>query len=89
VFNNDPEALCVSGLTAGVETDASVLKAVKEAVPDTPVFVNTGVKLSNVKDQLAVADGAVTATRFKRDGIFYNQVDVSRVKEFMAAVKPA
>ncbi len=89
VFNNKPDVLCVSGLTAGAETDASLLKAVKDAVPDTPVFANTGVRLSNVKDQLAVADGAVTATTFKRDGNFYNEVDVSRVKEFMEAVKSA
>lgn len=87
VFNNKPDALCVSGLTAGAQTDASVLKIVKKAVPDTPVFANTGVRVSNVKEQLAVADGAVTATTFKRDGVFENEVDGKRVKEFMDAVK--
>ncbi len=87
IFNNKPDALCVSGLTAGAETDASVLKTVKDAAGDTPVFANTGVNLSNVKEQLAIADGTVTATTFKRDGDFYNEVDVKRVKEFMDAVK--
>ena len=33
VFNNRPDALCVSGLTAGTETDAAVLKRVKDTVP--------------------------------------------------------
>jgi uncharacterized protein len=87
VFNNKPDALCVSGLTAGTETDTSVLKVVKEAVPDTPVFANTGVRLSNVREQLSIADGAVTATTFKRDGKFENEVDGKRVKGFMDAVK--
>ncbi len=87
VFNNNPDALCVSGLTAGAETDSSVLKAVKDAVGDTPVFANTGVRLSNVREQLSIADGTVTATTFKRDGEFYNEVDVKRVKEFMDVVK--
>ncbi len=87
VFNARPDALCVSGLTAGAETDASFMKRVKDVVPDTPVFANTGVRLANVKEQLAVADGAVTATTFKRDGNFYNEVDGKRVKEFMDAVK--
>ena len=87
VFNARPDALCVSGLTAGAETDASFLKTVKDAVPETPVFANTGVRLSNVKEQLSIADGAVTATTFKRDGNFYNEVDGKRVKEFMDAVK--
>ena len=38
VFNNRPDALCVSGLTAGAETSPQTLKLVKEAVPDTPVL---------------------------------------------------
>ena len=83
VFNNKPDALCVSGLTAGAETDASILKAVKDAVPNTAVFANTGVRLSNIQEQLSIADGTVTATTFKRDGVFENEVDVKRVKEFM------
>lgn len=87
VFNHRPDALCVSGITAGAETDQATLKLVKDAVPGTPVFANTGVRVSNVAEQLAVADGAVTATTFKRDGEFYNEVDVNRVKEFMSAVK--
>jgi len=87
VFNCKPDALCVSGLTAGVSSDAATLKVVKDAVPNTLVFANTGVKPENVKEQLAVADGAVTATTFKRDGKFENEVDESRVKAFMAIVK--
>jgi membrane complex biogenesis BtpA family protein len=87
VFNHRPDALCVSGLTAGVETDASTLKKVKEAVPETVVFANTGLKVSNVKEQLGIADGAVVGTTFKIDGKFENHVDQSRVKEFMDKVK--
>jgi membrane complex biogenesis BtpA family protein len=87
VFNTRPDALCVSGLTAGSETDAQSLKLVKEAVPDTPVFANTGVRLSNIEEQLSIADGAVTGTTFKRDGYVWNEVDQARVKEFMDKVK--
>ena len=87
VFNHRPDALCVSGLTAGIETDASTLKHVKEAVPETIVFANTGLKISNVKEQLGIADGAVVGTTFKIDGKFENHVDQSRVKEFMDKVK--
>jgi len=87
VFNHRPDALCVSGLTAGTETDASTLKRVKEAVPDTVVFANTGVRISNVAEQLSIADGAVVGTTFKFDGKFENHVDQSRVKEFMDKVR--
>lgn len=87
VFNNRPDALCVSGLTAGAPADTQILRRVKQAVPDTVVFVNTGVTLDNVEEQLAVADGCVTGTFFKRDGQFYNEVDEERVHRFMEKVK--
>lgn len=86
-FNHQPDALCVSGLTAGSETDTQVLKVVKDAVKHTPVFCNTGCNVNNIQRQLAVADGAVCATTFKIDGIFENAVDKNRVKEFMEKVK--
>ena len=87
VFNARPDALCVSGLTAGIETDVQILKRVKEVVPDTVVFANTGVKLENVEEQLKFADGAIVGTTFKRDGRFENHVDEGRVKAFMDKVK--
>jgi uncharacterized protein len=87
VFNNRPDALCVSGLTAGARTDANLLSSVKEVVPNTVVFANTGVRLENLEEQLSIADGAVTGTTFKFDGKFENHVDVKRVKEFMDKVK--
>jgi membrane complex biogenesis BtpA family protein len=87
VFNDRPDALCVSGLTAGVPSSAEALKLVKAAVPNTPVFANTGVRLENIEEQLSVADGAVVGTTFKRDGYIWNEVDAKRVKEFMGKVK--
>ena len=87
VFNNRPDALCVSGLTAGSMTDTSILKRVKDTVPNTVVLANTGVRLENVEQQLSVADGAVVGTTFKKDGIFENHVDAERVKRFMDKVR--
>lgn len=86
-FNTRPDGLCVSGLTAGAETDTQILKLVKQVVPETPIFANTGVRLENVIDQLTIADGAITGTTFKRDGFIWNEVDVDRVKVFMDTVK--
>ena len=86
-FNHAPDALCVSGLTAGSETDTQVLKRVKDIVKRTPVLCNTGCNVNNIQRQLSVADGAVCATTFKVDGIFENPVDQARVKAFMDKVK--
>jgi membrane complex biogenesis BtpA family protein len=83
VFNNRPDALCVSGLTAGAEASSQTLRLVKEAVPETPVFANTGVRLENIAEQLQAADGAVIGTAFKEAGHTWNPVEVNRVKAIM------
>ena len=88
-FNAQPDALCVSGLIAGAETDTGTLAAVKGAVQRTPVFANTGVRADNVADQLAIADGAIVGTTFKVDGYIWSDVDQRRVAEFMQAARAA
>ena len=87
VFNTRPDAICVSGLTAGAETDVQTLRLVKQAIPGTVVFANTGVRLENVEQQLSIADGAVIGTTFKVDSVFENPVDQQRVKTLMEKVK--
>ena len=87
VFNNKPDVLCVSGLTAGVEADMQILSRVKESVPGTAIFTNTGCNIDNIEKQFKIADGAVVGTTFKKDGKFENMVDQSRVKAFMDKVK--
>ena len=87
VFNCKADALCVSGLTAGSETNSQILKRVKDAVPDTVVLANTGCRPDTIEAQLSVADGAVVGTTFTVDGKFENGVDEKRVREFMSIVK--
>lgn len=87
VFNCRPDALCVSGLTAGSATDVGVLQSVKEEVSETVVLANTGCRVDTIEKLLKIADGAVVGTTFKIDGKFENQVDLKRVKEFMNVVK--
>lgn len=87
VFVSQPDGLCVSGLTAGTETSAETLKLVKQAVPSTVVFANTGARLSNVDAMLSIADGAIVGTAFKQDGYIWNPVDENRVREFMLKAK--
>jgi uncharacterized protein len=86
VFNCKPDALCVSGLTAGRATSTDEIRVAREAAVGTPVFANTGVRIDTVGEQLAVADGAIVGTAFKVDGVFENPVDPSRVKAFMERV---
>jgi membrane complex biogenesis BtpA family protein len=87
VFATLPDAICVSGATAGSPTDVDSLRVVKAAAGAVPVFVNTGVRAENVAALLDIADGAVVGTYFKEDGIFENPAQKSRVEELMGAAK--
>lgn len=87
VFNAHPDALCVSGLTAGTEVSTSTLQQIKLAVPQTAIFANTGVNLNNVEQILSSADGAIIGTFFKKDGYIWNEVDINRVRPFMEKVR--
>ena len=87
VFNCRPDALCVSGATAGCATDPEILRRAKNAVGDTVVLANTGCRPETIESLLNIADGAVVGTTFKFDGKFENQVDIRRVKEFMSVVR--
>ena len=87
VFNCHPDALCVSGMTAGTGVDMSVLSRVKDALPNTTILANTGCNKDTIKDIFKIADGAVVGTTFKKDGIFENPVDKNRVVAFMDVVR--
>lgn len=87
VFNCRPDALCVSGATAGSATDPEILRRAKSAAGDTVVLANTGCRVNTIENLLSIADGAVVGTTFKYDGKFENQTDVKRVREFMDKVK--
>ena len=89
VFNCKPDVICVSGLTAGSATDMSTLETVKNAIPETAVFANTGCRAETIEGIYKIADGAVVGTTFKVDGKFENEVDLDRVKRFMEAAEKA
>ena len=59
----------------------------KEAIPDTVVVTNTGMRIENADEQLSIADGAIVGTALKFDGVFENHVDQARVQEFMDKIK--
>ncbi|MCY3781307.1 MAG: BtpA/SgcQ family protein [Chloroflexi bacterium] len=87
VFNTGPDALCISGLTAGEETSTATLQLVKDALPEIAVVANTGVHHANVAEQLNIADAAIIGTAFKRDGLFENPVDTDRVRALIDKVE--
>jgi len=86
VFSSLADIVLVSGPMTGQAVETANLKLAKEALPDTPVFANTGVNIDNVADILKIGDGAVIGTHFKVDGDTWKAVDPVRVKRFMDKV---
>jgi membrane complex biogenesis BtpA family protein len=84
------DAILVSGPMAGAEPSVDAVREAKRGCGDeTPVFANTGVKSTNVRDFLAVADGAIVGSDLKVDGGTWNPVDPDRASRFMAEVRAA
>jgi len=71
----------------GQPVETEDLQIVKDALPDAPVFANTGVTIGNIGEILDVGDGAVIGTHFKIDGNTWNQVHRDRVARLMDRVR--
>jgi membrane complex biogenesis BtpA family protein len=84
------DAILVSGPMAGAEPTVDAVREAKRGCGDeTPVFANTGVKSTNVRDFLGVADGAIVGSDLKVDGGTWNPVDPERAARFMSEVERA
>ncbi len=77
------DAILISGPAAGVPFAMSDLSAAKAAVPDLPVFANTGVNADRLEEILAVADGVIVGTSLKVDGDTWSRVDPARAERLM------
>jgi membrane complex biogenesis BtpA family protein len=89
VFSSVPDAILVSGQITGEAAAMSDLQAVKDALPDTAVLANTGVKHDTIADVLSIADGCIVGSSLKVDGDTWNAIDPERAKDFMARAKQA
>lgn len=88
VVSSLADGILVSGPMAGSRTDLSILQEAKDALPaDIPVLANTGVRLETVEQYLAIADGAIVGSYFKKDGHTWNPVESERVESFMKVVR--
>ncbi len=79
------DALIISGAETPVPPSPERIKAVREAVPDTPVILGSGVTLAAL-DSVKLADGTVFGYGTKPSGNMNDPVDATAVKNFMDAV---
>ena len=78
------DAVIVSGQTTGNAISWSDLQQVREAVPDAPVWIGSGVTVPQLSDLLPQADGVIVGTSLKAKGQVQLPVDRERVAQLMA-----
>lgn len=81
------EAIVTTGLGTGKETPIKKLKEFKKLLGKFPLIVGAGINIKNVREQLAVADGAIVGSYFKPNGDTSLPVDRARVRDLMRAVR--
>jgi hypothetical protein len=81
------DVLLVTGAATGREASFDDLRQVREAVPEAPVLVASGVSDLTVARALREAHGALVGTWLKRDGHVDAAVDRERVRALVEAAR--
>jgi hypothetical protein len=80
------DAIVVSGAETGAPADPARLRRLREAMPDVPLVVGSGLTAENAA-RYADADAAIAGTSVKRDGAVDAPVDRERVARLVAAFR--
>lgn len=80
------DAIIVTGTHIGVETPIEIIKRVKK-VTKLPVIAGSGVKDTNIREQLQIADGAIVGSSLKEGGLIENPVSPELCKLLVDALK--
>ena len=81
------DAVVVSGAETGAPADPQRLRRLREAMPDVPLVVGSGVTAENAA-AYADADAVIAGTSLKRGGAVDALVDADRVARLAAALRP-
>jgi membrane complex biogenesis BtpA family protein len=84
----DADAVIATGQRTG---NSATIEEIDEIAAAThlPVLVGSGVDKDNVAGILSRTAGVIVASSLKHDGLWWNPVDIERVKAFVAAARPA
>lgn len=84
------DAVVVTGNATGDPVAPADLHTVRSAIGNHPLVIGSGLNVANASAQLAIADGAIVGTAFKRRGVEPNEpVDPDLVAALMAEVATA
>ncbi len=80
------DGVIVTGIRTGMAADQAELIKVGQAV-NCPVLVGSGLTAANIEEYWELADGFIIGSSLKRDGIWSNELDRDRCRQFMTEIK--
>ena len=80
------DVLICTGNRTGDSPEDSDIHAIK-VTPDTPVLIGSGATEENIEHLLSIADGAIVASNFKKNGVWQEKIEKERVVSFMNKVR--
>ncbi|NCO37221.1 MAG: phosphorybosylanthranilate isomerase [Armatimonadetes bacterium CG_4_10_14_3_um_filter_66_18] len=83
-YRGHADALIVTGSGTGAPVDLDALRIVRQAVPDRPLYLGSGVTDDNVAALLNQADGVIVGTSVKEGGLTGNPLDPARTRRLIA-----
>jgi membrane complex biogenesis BtpA family protein len=83
------DAVLVTGAATGSAVDPDLLTIVRQAVPDTPLLIASGLTPRNARKLLPLSDGAIVGTALKRGGVPGARVDRRRARRMAEAWREA
>ena len=84
----EADAVIATGQRTG---DSATMEEIDEirAATELPLLVGSGVTPANVKQILGRTQGVIVASTMKVDGVWWNDVELARVKHFMSVAQAA
>jgi uncharacterized protein len=82
----DADILIATGNRTGDETSIDEVQVIKDNTM-LPVIVGSGMSVSNAKKIMSSCNGCIVGSSLKKDGLWWNPVDLTRVKEFMEVIQ--
>jgi membrane complex biogenesis BtpA family protein len=85
-YRGKADALIVTGEETGIPPQLETVQRIKNAVPDVPILVGSGISPKNIEAFLEVADGAIVGTSLKQN--MDRPIDITLVRALVDAVMP-
>lgn len=81
-----PDAIVITGAGTGKPVSFEALQEIRPKI-HLPIICGSGVNDKTVKQLLAVSDGAIVGSFFKKDGIINQASDLERVQSLIRAMR--